>query len=342
MPISKSRLFVLVLLFFSSFPAWAAKTDVVFLNNGDRVTGEVKSLERGMLEFKTDHMGTVLIEWEDIEEIISQTGQSVELTNGQRFYGPLAKPENSDMLMVATPLGAIGVSTMDVVSMYPVESGFWNRLDLSAQLGFAWDKGSSVGKYSFGLDAEYRDPKFITRARFTTEITTQQGRDDTSRAVLSASHMVFRENKKFIPYFGNLEQNDELGIDLRALIGAGIGWVPVRSNRNWFSLAGGLAVNREIPMDGAGETNLEAVGMLSYEYYRYASPERKFDVSLTVFPSLTDFGRWRADFSTSFRWEMLSDLFWVLSSYASYDSDPLSINAENSDYGFNSSLAYKF
>jgi hypothetical protein len=339
---SKTSVFVLIGLLLVSVTAWAEKTDIVYLTNGDRVTGEVKSLERGMLEFKTDHMGTVLIEWEDISEIVSRTGQTVELANGQRFYGPLTKPENSDMVMVATQQGTIGLNSLDVVKMYPVKSGFWNRLDLSTELGFSWDKGSKVGKYLVGVNAEYRDPKFITRANFSTEITTQEGRDNSARNVLSASHMVFRENKKFIPYFGKLEQNDELGIDLRALIGAGLGWVPIRSNRNWFSLAGGLAINREIPRDGEAQNNLEAVGMLTYDYYKYSSPKRKFDIRLTVFPSLSDVGRWRADFSTSFRWEMVSDLFWVLSSYASYDSDPLSENAADSDYGVNSSLAYKF
>jgi len=339
---SKTGILVPIALLLFSLAARAEKTDIVYLKNGDRVTGEVKTLERGMLEFKTDHMGTVLIEWEDIYELVSRTGQAVELTNGQRFYGPLVKPENSGMVMVDSPQGMIGLNAIDVVSMYPVKSGFWDRLDLSAQLGFSWDKGSSVGKYNVGIDAEYRDSRFITQASFFTEITSQQDRADTSRSSLSVSHLVFRGNKQYIPYFGNLEQNDQLGIDLRALIGAGLGWVPILSNRNRFFLAGGLAINREIPTEGEAENNLEAVGSLNYEYYKYSSPQQKFDISLAVFPSLTDAGRWRADFSTSFRWEMISDLFWVLSSYATYDSKPLSENASSSDYGVNSSLAYKF
>ncbi|NCF63775.1 MAG: DUF481 domain-containing protein, partial [Gammaproteobacteria bacterium] len=97
-----------------------------------------------------------------------------------------------------------------------------------------------------------------------------------------------------------------------------------------------------IPQDGEPETNLEAVGMLNYEYYKYSNPERKFTVNLLVFPSITNFGRWRADFNTDFRLEFVDDLFWVLDFYANYDSDPISTNASNSDYGITSSLAYKF
>lgn len=39
----------------------APKTDVVVFNNGDRLTGEVKSLERGRLCFETDATDTISI-----------------------------------------------------------------------------------------------------------------------------------------------------------------------------------------------------------------------------------------------------------------------------------------
>jgi hypothetical protein len=331
----------LVILCFS--PALlAAKTDVVVLKNGDKITGDIKSLSRGKLEFSTDSMGTVYIEWDDIEALFSDTGQAVELTNGQRFYGPLSKSENVEMVQVSTEQGQVGVGTQDIVTLYPVESGFWDRLDVSASLGFSWDKGSSVGKYTLGLDSELRNPKFITQASFNAEVTSQEDRSDTSRANLNALHMVFKPQKRYTAYFGSLEKNDELGLDLRALLGAGYGWVPIRSNRNWVSLSAGLDVNREIPTEGAQQTNLEAVAMLSYEYYRYSHPVRRFSSRLTVFPSITDFGRWRASFNTDFRLEIINDFFWALSVYADYDSKPISVDASNIDYGITNGLEYKF
>lgn len=320
----------------------AQKTDIVYLKNGDRVTGEVKSLHRGKLEFSTDHMGTIFIEWVDILNIVSKTGQSVELVNGQRYYGVLSKPESDSMLALDTGLGMVGLGTEDVVSMYPVEASFWERLDVSVDFGLSWDKGSNVGRYSLGMDAEYRRPQSLTRANFSTEITTQDSVDDTQRSTLGIIHYAFRPNKKYMGYFANLESNDQLGVDLRALAGAAYGWIPVRSQRNWFILAAGLDVNREIPTDGERQTNLEAVGVLTYEYYKYSSPERSFKTQLMVFPSLTDWGRWRADFSTDFRLEIFSDFYWLLNFYASFDSAPISPLAATSDYGVTSSLGYKF
>ena len=336
------RVVFLVVLCFVCGPAWAAKTDIVYFKNGDRVTGEVKGLQLGKLELSTDHMGTVYIEWDDIEEVVSTTGQAVELTNGQRFYGPLAKAENPQMVEVNTDDGTVSVATDDIINMYPVESSFWDRLDVYANFGFSWDKGSEVGKYNIGIDSELRNPKYITTASFSSEITTQQGRDDTTRANLDALHLLFRENRRYYAFFGTLENNDELGIDLRVLLGAGYGIMPVRNQRNRLSIGGGLAVNHEIPVEGQEQTDLEAVGMLAYNYFKYSDPERSLSSELRIFPSLTDRGRWRATFDTTFRLELLADFFWNMSVYASYDNDPISADAASSDYGVTSSLAYKF
>jgi len=341
---SRSAVYLLCLVLFlaCSSDARAEKTDIVLLTNGDRITGEVKGLERGKLEFKTDTMGTVYIEWLDIEEIFSTVGQAIELTNGQRFYGPLAKAEDEEMIVVKTEHGPVGLSTTDIVAMYPVEAGFWDRLDINADVGFSWDKASNVGKYNIGVTTEYRDPRFINRNNFSTEVTTQEGRDDTTRVYLDGLHLVYHQDKRYHAFFGNAESNDELGIDLRVLAGAGYGAVPIRSQRYWFSIGGGLAVNHEIPVDGETENNLEGVIMATYDYFKYSEPERSFNTNLRIFPSLTDWGRWRATYDVDFRLELIADLFWRLNFYASYDSDPLSQEGASSDYGITSSLGYKF
>jgi len=330
------------LLIFCSATAWAAKTDIVLLKNGDRITGEVKGLELGKLTFSTDTMGTVYIDWMDIEEIFSSTGQAIELTNGQRFYGPLAKSEDDEMMVVKTDMGPVGLNTQDIVSLYPVEAGFWDRLDISADLGFSWDKGSNVGKYSLGLSTELRNPRFVNRTSFMSEVTTQEGRSDTARTNFDAVHLVFHQDKRYHAFFGNAENNDELGIDLRVLLGAGYGAVPIRSQRSWLSIGAGLAVNHEIPVEGDSESNLEAVGMVTYDFFQYSEPERSLKSNFRVFPSITDFGRWRATFDLDFRLELVSDLFWKMYFYSSYDSDPLSSLGASSDYGISSSLGYKF
>lgn len=345
--VSFTRILLMALLLFASQSAYAGKTDVVYLKNGDRLTGEVKTLFRGKLQLSTDHMGTVYIEWEDIKEIVSNTGQAVELTNGQRLFGPLIKPENADLLVVNTNAGPVGVKTENVYRMYPVESGFWDRLDIVASLGFSWDKGSNVGKYNLGVDTIYRRTESLTQTNFSTEITTvDQGEDTvrttTTRTVLGGNHLIYKQDKRFLVYFANLEKNDELGLDLRTLAGVGYGYIPIRTQSSWLSFAAGLDINREFPSEGEPVTSLEAAGMLTYEYYKYDTPERIFKVNMVIFPGITDFGRWRTTFNADLRIEIIKDFSWRLDFYATYDSDPLSLEGSSNDYGITSSLAYKF
>ena len=344
MNLTPIRKLCLILLFLAiSAPAFSApKTDVIYLKNGDRVTGEIKQLFRGKLELKTDHMGTVLIDWVDIQEVVSETSQSVELANGTRFLGPLEKPKNEDMVRIKTAEGGVGVNSLDIIGMYPVEAGFWDRLDTSAKLGFSWDKSSKVGKINLGIESSLRDPRFITRATFDTEITTQENEDTSKRAVLNVNHMRFLPNKRFRSLFGSAEQNDELGLDLRVLAGAGYGWIPIRSQRSLFSMMLGLDVNYEVPTSGSAETNLELVGTLMYDYFLYAHPERHFRVDFSIYPSLTQSGRYRMSLTSTFKLEFFKDLYWDLSTYASYDNKPLAANASTSDYGVTTSFGYKF
>ena len=54
---------LLLLVLASTSALGAPKTDTVVFHNGDRLTGEVKGLDRGQLSFDTDATGTIAIEW---------------------------------------------------------------------------------------------------------------------------------------------------------------------------------------------------------------------------------------------------------------------------------------
>ena len=145
----------------------AAKTDIIILRNGDHITGEIKGLVAGQLELSTEYMGTVFIDWENIKDLISYQGQQIEMGDGRRLLGTLNKPQiatpdNADLIIIETDEGLHEVTSANLVRMYPVGGGFWDRMDLAFSLGFNFDKNSSVGKYNLGIDAVYRAPEFIS------------------------------------------------------------------------------------------------------------------------------------------------------------------------------------
>ncbi len=338
----ESRLIIALLILTMSFNIYAAKTDIIILTNGDRLTGEIKGMDKGKLELSTDYMGTIYIDWLQIVDLISRTGQTVELNDGTRIYGPIVESESNKLLVQDPEKGPVIIDNSEVFIMYPVESNFWDRVDINASAGVSWDKGSSVGKFSFGLGFEMRDPQYLTRASLVTEITSQQEGEDTTRTKFDSSRLKFRKNKRFSGMLAEVERNDELDINMRVLAGGIYGSTVIRDQSNRLIIGGGLAATHEIPQTGDAVTSIESLGYIGFDYFRYTSPERTLTSVFKVFPSITQFGRVRANFDTTFNLEMVSDLFWKLSFYASYDSEPQSIGATRSDFGVNSSFAYEF
>ena len=95
-----SGVLLLTLLLSSTFTVGRSKTDIIFLDNGDRITGEIKKLERGLLNVSTDSMGTVSIEWRNVEKIESQFLFEVELSSGTKYFGSIVPAEKEQRLEV--------------------------------------------------------------------------------------------------------------------------------------------------------------------------------------------------------------------------------------------------
>ena len=98
----KTTIFVsLILVSFVATPALAReKSDVIWMNNGDRITGEIKQLEHGKLRLGTDSFGEIRIEWDDISRIESDFAFQFERTDGTRVTGIISKtPEQQTITL---------------------------------------------------------------------------------------------------------------------------------------------------------------------------------------------------------------------------------------------------
>ena len=62
-----------------------AQTDILIFDNGDRLTGEIKGLERGRLSFETEATDTIQIELENVAYLTSNQTLRIELGSGARY-----------------------------------------------------------------------------------------------------------------------------------------------------------------------------------------------------------------------------------------------------------------
>ena len=147
----------------------------------------------------------------------------------------------------------------------------------------------------------------------------------------------------------SFERNDQLGIDLRSSIGVARGRFIRQTNQQRLALYGGLVVNREeidgtnlAPNADLSKDSVEAIGALQAEWFRYDEPELDITSSLIVYPSLSESGRVRTELDLSVRWEIISDLFWAVTVYHDFDSDPPNTEADKADYGIITSVGWEF
>jgi hypothetical protein len=328
----------------SGRPAWAAdKTDVVTLNNGDRLTGEILSLSRGRIELKTDNAGTIEIEWDKIASLVSRHQFTVTLTDGTLLVGSLEANAAPQSIRVATIGGERHLPMGQVTGIEPLGKSFWAKLAGSVGAGFNYTRSSGVTQFTLNSDTTYRQPAFV--ATFTGSTTlTEQSEDETPGAVANAQFIYerYRGRRWFIAGATQFETNESLGLTLRSQVGGMIGARLINSNRGQLQIGAGVAGNQEQGVDVDSTRNVEGSVMFKSSYYTYDRPKTNLDVTVQYFPSLSDWGRQRLQLTSSAKREVWKDFYVSMNLYDTFDSRPPNPDAARNDIGISISLNWSF
>jgi putative salt-induced outer membrane protein YdiY len=323
----------------------AEKTDVVTFANGDRLTGEIKSLEQGKLKFKTDAAGTIEIEWDKIATLQTNQYLQVELASGLRYFGKVPEPSDPGKFRLAVDEETKGweLQMAQTVRIAAIDQGgLIARLDGYVTGGYDYTKANNQQHYTLTGGVNSRDQVRKWSIDGSATVTTQQEIPDSRRYDLSAGYRHFLAERWFLQGFAGIEGNDELGLNMRATLGAAYGRYLMQTQTQEWSAYVGVAVTRE---DFGTESNRESVeGVLGTQYslFRYNSPEASLDAVLNVLPSFTESGRVRTEAKLRSRYEIVTDFFFEIDVYSSYDSKPDENAESNNDYGVVTSLGYSF
>ncbi len=329
---------------FAAPPAFADKTDVVTLQNGDRLTGEVKTLERGLLTFKTDTMGTVQIEWDKVASLESRFLFDVELTSGQRHFGRLVHAPESGRLTIAQGDEAHSLELADTIRISQMDTAGALRdlVDGSVSFGFTYSDSTSISQLTLGADLSRRNAVRLWDFNLDVTESDAPGTDRQGAATLSGETRRFFDNRWFSSGLGMLQRNDQLGLDRRALVGGGGGRYLVQTSDREVAVLAGVAGSLEKFVDGQTSESIELILGGGYDAFRFDTPELRLSASLVAFPSLTISGRFRTMASLELRYELVKDLFAQIALTHAYDSRPQSVGAAESDYTLTTSVGYSF
>ena len=243
------------------------RTDVVTLRGGLRVPGEILQMTLGRLSLRTDDMGRVSIEWLRVTQIESTYPFAVEFSSGTTYFGPLHAGEEGELLV-----GTRSVRLDEVVSITPVDDRFWNRVRAYADLGFSLAKANKALTLSADGGFDYRGEVFGMSATFGTYVQGSEQVAATTENSLALSGSYYFKPWR-VSLLGGLDQNAELGLNLRLSTGADIAYAAIRNSFMELWLATGLTVAWEQYTGVSSDVAVAGYFDATWRAFRYASPE---------------------------------------------------------------------
>lgn len=330
-----------------SAPAVAAlgyerqKSDTILLANGDHYTGEILGLQYGILQLKTSHAGTVNIEWPQVRSIESKYMFRVETIGGRYFSGYVHTDE--DKLLVSGYEGDNTVRLDEVSTIVPFETNFWRRIDGSVSVGYSYTKSSGVSQGSFGFSANYSGESVEAQLTANALVTRTPSEGTTDQGSIASQVFFLRPGRNFWGFLGDLQHDPDLGVDARVVLGSALGRHVHQSSESQLDLIIGLDLNQEWAANTPGsDQSLEMVLGGQWRVYKFTYPKVNLDLSLNVYPSITEYPRVRGTLNLTLTFKLTTRFAIQLSEYGNYDSRPPEAGAANLDYGVVFSLAYAF
>ncbi|HMG37074.1 MAG TPA: DUF481 domain-containing protein [Blastocatellia bacterium] len=343
----KARLLALsafVLIGLSSSAAAKSVDDVCILNNGDRMTGEIKNLDHGQLKFKSAYMlDAVDLDWGRVSRLESKDSYIVLLTNGRVFTARIRLDAASagDAFRIEEGTQSFAVKQSEVLRIRPANQNFWTQLNGSIDFGFSYTSGNSQYQTQLSASATYNREGYVVTGDVSTNLSGHKGDSATKRTAFDTRYKKLIKQKWYAGGLFDLLTSDQQSLDLRTTVGGLVGRNLFQTSRTSFNAFSGLAVSRE-RYSSVGQpraTNAESLVGLDFDTYRFRS--LKIDTRFLVWPSLTDPGRVRMGLNSNFRIELIKDLFWNLNLYENFDSRPPA-TAKRNDLGITTSFGWTF
>jgi len=321
-------------------PAHAQKTDVIKLVNGDEITGEIKGVALGKLDYSTDDAGRLSIKWTKVLRVTSVHYFEVEVSSGRKYFGQLRPGADDGQVVVELDRGDT-LAIRRVVRIVPLNNRFLDRLKAYLDAGFSLAKANKATTLNVNTELAYRGPKWGTQLLGHSYFQSQEGSDATTRNDGTLVAQRFFPQRWQALALVKVEQNDQLGLLLRATVGGGAGYVLKQSNLMDLQLGAGVVVTRERfatadTTPGASpdtlKSNLEGLVSASWTVFRLDSPKLDFSTSVYAYPSISTLGRVRGEVTLRVKYEIFKDFYIGGNLTDTFDSQPVEAAASKNDY----------
>ena len=334
-------LFVLLALLLPR-AAQAQKTDTIHLFNGDKIVGEMKDLQLGLLRVKTDYMSQVYIEWDQIQTVRTTKRWYVRMRSGAYFDGYLHASPMLDHLYVVTNGDSIHLQLIDITTLYRLNKGIWPRTDGSLNAGYSYQKSNGLSQLNLSGNAVYRGDRSSVNFTFSSITTVQPEVEDNRKQDVSCSYEKNLWGRWTSALGVGAESNTELDLDLRLRANALVGNYVLLTVHASNLVGGGIQANLEQSGGGEASENYELFFGDRFRFKTYRFPKAEVTIDLAGYYGLTIKDRYRFQTTATLRYEVVRDLQLGVEFYDQYDSKPLDGGAALNDFRVATTVGYVF
>jgi putative salt-induced outer membrane protein YdiY len=331
--------------------SWA---DQVNLSNGDRVTGKLIKKDGDNLTVKTDLMGEVTIAWKSIVSVSSQEPVTVVLTSGQSLVGQVSVDAKEEKVEIATATSLESARLNELVAIRNEETqrqfermekpGLLDLWAGSVDLGLSSARGNArTNTFTIAATAS-RETRTDKTAAYFNQIYSSALVDGVSAATADAIRSGWSYNQNVSPrmlwnLFNDYEYDRFQDLDLRVVLGGGLGYSMIKHDRKRLDLLGGGAYNREEFGTPLIRNSAEAYwgDDFSYKPSRMAEFQQRF----RIFHNLSDLGVYRVNFDLSAVMNLNRRLAWHLTISDRLLSEPVEGRQRN-DVLYTTGLRLRF
>jgi len=303
--------------FIASFIASAE--DLVVLDTGNRMTGTINELARGELDFSIDGAGRVEIDWSNVTELRSSERFYIELASGARYTGTLSA--DGGQLTIVTDAGAERIGMGDVLRIEPASKDrFLERLSGSIDGGLDFLSANDEIDWTINASVEHRTQRYLTEASIASLLRRRSGSTEQRRNHFEIGSRRLLDDRWFV--LGQLiaEEDRELDLDSRVVLGLALGRTLSQSQRAIFSMYGGVDADREEFRGLDSDTIFELHGGLEWDWFEVGGDFGLELGAMTFYAP--DRSRVRVEVQGMLRRDIANDFYLALRLYESYNSDP--------------------
>jgi len=327
------------------------KSDIIVMNNGDRMTCEVKGLDAGVLYVAFDYIdGTASVDWSKVARLESTQLFVVKTEDGSVYRGTLKSSETAvdrpvKIEVIETPSTRESlIDQSHVVYMIATSDKLLQRFSGAINFGVIYAKGNQSTQYSLGSQTAYVRERWNAQASFDSNLSSSTGTSTATRNSVSFSVMhLLRPKNWFYTGISDFLRSSTQGIAFQSTVGAGVGRYLKNTNRSSIAVAGGGAwqnTNYEHSASSIGNRNI-AAGLVYAEAKFFRFSKTNLSLTASLLPALSNPGQVRFNTNATYYVKIFGNLKWNVSFYGNWDNQPPP-GFSGSDYGTSSGLSWTF